>query len=550
VTEQKRGRGRPRKATPIKTKSGHSSRVWLEEDGVWRRKQIPLGTKSRVIAKQKAKCLVDGSLTLADAARAETFEIAAERIVGQSEISTKDTRLSRLRTYAFPIIGDMPVGDITVTEIKDCLALIEEGVGGWTGSVRHLKNDISAVLGVLYSDNIIGENAALRIKFNRKGGSLGGRKIQRVYGPRIMLTDEEIERVVAHGLDLGEGQLPELYMLIICSRCLGGMRTSDLHAWRWEHIDTRQWLEAFVPRPKTDKEEEGSATHALPDPLVPHLIAWWKRHGCPTEGPVFPARRGKRAGQHKRPGMSYAETLRAAVWEAGVVRPLPGFARAKTEEARRKLCAIQAGTEKFDCLDFHSFRGGYSTALDRSGVSLREAMRATDHADERTHRRYARNQDRIVVPESSIPRILPPTAAEIATAKTENPMISSAPGRIRTFDPWLRRPPGIDTNADSPRLSLVDESSGDVAPPSPTRERQKQTPETVGSGEAAATPLEGLRAAARAAVDAGNWALVDSLRPLIDSEAGRLAAPVATEPSTGVIDVAAFRKRRGKGGCK
>jgi len=414
MAAEKRKPGRPRKATPIPTKSGQSVRVWVEQEGEKVRRQLPMGTRSPAVARARGRRILGGESPELLRQKSETFEAAARRIVGASEIETKAIRLSRLERYAFPVIGAMAVTDIDVTHVKDCLAEVEAALG-WTGSVRHLKNDISAVLGVLFSDNVVKENAALRIAFKRKGGSLGGRRIQRVTPQRIVLTDAEYEKFFAHQLAEGNGQLGELGMLALICRCLGGMRTSDLHAWRWEHIDTSGWADAFVPNEKQEREEEGSARHAIPAPLVPHLIAWWGRHGRPSEGPVFPCRRGKRAGEHKLPGVSYAEALRDALWAARVVRPLPGFERA-TGDAQRALCAIQAGTKdsqgksKLAPVDFHSGRRAAATAAANApGLSTAQAMAVTNHRDVATWQKYQAPGQRVVLPESSVPTIVAPS---------------------------------------------------------------------------------------------------------------------------------------------
>jgi hypothetical protein len=62
---------------------------------------------------------------------------------------------------------------------------------------------------------------------------------------------------------------PELHTMALTSRAFGGMRTSDLHAWDWEHVDTVSWRNAHVPRPKTKSRDR----LALPPVLVPVLRA-------------------------------------------------------------------------------------------------------------------------------------------------------------------------------------------------------------------------------------------------------------------------------------
>jgi integrase len=441
VTESKRRGGRPRKPAVIRNKDGSRSvRLTMEVEGEVVRKTVRVGTSDPAVARARARRLAAGEAPDLLAKKSATFEEHARELMAQSTLRTKKDRLSRLVKYAFPKMGDIPVADIVVGDIEEALAFASEAVG-WTGLVRHLKNDISAILGTLYSKNIIKENAALRISFKRKDNALGGRKIQRVVLPRIVLSDEEFEQFLAYGLEQAAeagtpGQLSELYMLALCARCLGGMRTSDLHAWRWEHVDTRSWQETMVPRPKTqghDLEEWDERfdlePYELPEELVPFLAGWWRRNGCPTEGPVFPVRKGKRLGMHKDRGTSYATPLREALWEAKVYRPQPGFRFDKPDPA---LCALQSGiARRRACVDFHSFRRAFVTATTskRAGLSMAESMRLADHSDPATHARYRRDEGARVIPGSVLPNLanaagrggLGSGAAKTRTPSIDNP---------------------------------------------------------------------------------------------------------------------------------
>jgi hypothetical protein len=66
---------------------------------------------------------------------------------------------------------------------------------------------------------------------------------------RVLLSDDEFERFVRC-----PSVRPELHAMAFASRTFGGMRTSDLHAWDWRHIDTETWFDAPVPRPKADAD--------------------------------------------------------------------------------------------------------------------------------------------------------------------------------------------------------------------------------------------------------------------------------------------------------
>ena len=288
-------------------------------------------------------------------------------------------------------------------------------------TIMQLKIDVSTVLDELWREEQIPENVARKVRVP-KNARVDERR-------RVVLSDEEFDALVSSP-HLGA----ELATMAFTSRTFGGMRTSDLHAWDWKHVDTLTWLDAHVPRPTTKSGDR----LALPERFLPVLQAWWQQHGEPTSGPVFPVRRGPRAGQRKQGKISYAEQLRDALWRAGIVRPLDGFdaaraawhfadaalaraveAGASTGERRgllaaaeeaeaeaRKLCLIQAGSEDFRALDFHSFRRAYATGLASSGMNVQQAMALAGHRNASTHMRYVRITEVLEIPASALPKLL------------------------------------------------------------------------------------------------------------------------------------------------
>ena len=433
-------RGRPRKPEVKRNTGGdYSVRTTVDVDGHTVRKQFKAGTTDRTVARVIGKAAAAGGDIAALVEKGKTFREHAEAIVGRSTINSKKARLQRLRDYAYPEIGDMPIETIKVTHVRNCLVRAAEK-NGWTATVRHTKNDISAVLGRLVEEDLLVKNAAAAISFRRRDNTLDGQRIVRTIAPRVILTDAEFEALVEYLLEEGSGTLGELGMLCLCARMLGGMRTSDLHAWRWDHIDVRNWLEAQVPRPKTQGQLEDSDDYRL-EPydltvdgiggLVQHLISWWHLRGCPTAGPVFPVRRGKRLGQQKAPGTSYARELRDQLWAAGVVRPAPGYELETTDDGRRKKCVLQSGMKgKRSSVDFHSFRRAFVTATSKAaGLSFSDSMRLADHSDPRTHLRYKSDGDEArVIPSSALPRISAPTVPKMPASHSK---ISNNSGRVR-----------------------------------------------------------------------------------------------------------------------
>jgi hypothetical protein len=187
---------------------------------------------------------------------------------------------------------------------------------------------------------------------------------------------------------------------------------------------------------RAPRRSPATAWH-LPASFLPVLQAWWRKHGSPVVGPAFPVRKGPRAGQRKQGKSSYAWHLREALWLAGIVRPLPGFeeareswqlaqaeleraagksaeratldalvaAAAAAEAEARKRCLIQAGSEDFKPLHFHSFRRAFATGLASSGMNVQQAMALAGHRNASTHMRYVRITEVLDIPEAALPKL-------------------------------------------------------------------------------------------------------------------------------------------------
>lgn len=348
------------------------ARVTVVTDGTAHRKRVPLNTDVKAVARAKLARLLAGDAT---AAGAETFESAARRVMSAALIATKDERLSRLERYVFPVLGGLTVGKVKAQHIRTALdAAVAYGLG--RSAARHLLDDMAAVLDALWRDDQIPENPARKVLVPAAA------KID--HRPRVILTDGEIERL------LRWSDLP-LWLRCMClvSRALGGMRTSDLHAWDWVHVDTEGWASAEVPRPKTK-----SATRlVLPDVLVAVLRAWWFASHCPTHGPVFPRRSGPAKGQ-RQGKRSHVRELRRALWDAGV-------RRGETLETD----PLQTDTPYSRRVDFHGFRRAYATGLARAGVNNQMAMALAGHSSAQTHQRYVRLVETLEAPAEALPAV-------------------------------------------------------------------------------------------------------------------------------------------------
>jgi integrase len=340
---------------------------------------VPLLVSDKRVARARLRELVEkGS---APTAPIETLEAAARRIVAALDADgmvTADERLSRLERFAFPTLGTL-----LVTEVKPGLisALLEDvaSKGKSRQTIIHLRNDLGKVFAELIRDEVLVNNPA---------------KAERVRTPRVakdprkraLLTDTEFLKVV---------QAPttreQVRVMATCSRGFGGMRTSDLHEWRWTDVDLVGWVHSDIPRPKTEHSEAVAPREriAIPSEVLDVLHAWWVGQGSPSVGPVFPLpsrRPRKTPGRRQRLVPSYARELRAALLAAGV--------------DRHELHHPTATTKP---VDFHSFRRAFVTAVGAAGLNAQTAMRLTGHRSMATHMRY-NLPDLLTIPDAAVPR--------------------------------------------------------------------------------------------------------------------------------------------------
>jgi integrase len=382
MTKQRTGELLPRK-------NGYSVRLWTEQEGEEVRVCVPLNTKNLAVAKARMARLVKGEAPTTTTTDVETFRDAAERIVhaqrDEDGLVSWKNRLQRLKDYCYEGFGDLPVTQVQAEHIRDAL---KRGLasGKSKDTLRQIKIDCSIVFKALIGEEVLTRNPARDVMIPKKA--------KRDERPRVILTDEEIERFLTSPkvVDL------ELKTLSACSRIIGGQRTSDLHDWDWGDIDTNEWKYAWVSRPKTRIKDQ----HEIPANLVPVLKAWWEAHKRPRKGPVFPVRRGRTVGQKKGKNITYAQKLRDALWAAEIWRPLPGFHETEGEAAKRKLCILQSGSRNERKVDFHSFRRAYSTALAEANVNLQKAMRLAGHRSPLTHMRYVDRVKALKAPEAAV----------------------------------------------------------------------------------------------------------------------------------------------------
>lgn len=394
-------------------------KYWDSEAEKWTRTPVTdLGTDDEGQAQERYDRWLETGV-LPSAGSTETFASAALRVVekfGESDKSRRE-RIQRLVDYALPKMGHVALGELEMHHVATALdAMAAKGMSAAT--VLKLRGDISKVLGYLERKGVIARNVALGCDISEDA--------EEDDRERIVLTDEEYLRFwKARGFET------ELDMMVLFSRCLAAHRTSDLHAADWAHFDRESWRVCQVRRPKTDgepdargrtaagrrrRERKGASRatraykfvdHVIPDMVRGPLVAWWERAGRPSAGPVFPYRSGPKVGQRKAGrGISYAKAFRKAVWEAGIVRVMPGreadFEAAVGEKARKALCLLQTPTETTKPLDFHGHRAAAITALCQAGLSDLELTGVVGHSQPKTSTGYLRR--RVVgMPEKALP---------------------------------------------------------------------------------------------------------------------------------------------------
>ena len=332
-----------------------------------------------------------------------------------------------IRVHSLPALGTMALTDIRPAHVKAVRDKVlaskaKRATGARDGStverggarkvrratVAKMFGALRRLLGAAVEDEILEINPAAGIKLPKQRG-----EAREIVKPRAILTDDEIARFLAcDDADL------ELRMLSIVARCEGGMRTGDLHAWDWTMLDLDAFTFCTIPRSKTAAPE----VLDVPEVLRPHLRAWWERAGCPVAGPVFPVRKGKRAGERRGPRASHAKALRRDLARASVFRLPPVEVPLRRPGQRTDLGKKSEGTMLapnprdplyFETpvslpVDFHSFRRAFNTALAGAGVNVQRAMKLAGHSDQKTHMRYVMDTAEMrTIPVAALPQLRP-----------------------------------------------------------------------------------------------------------------------------------------------
>jgi hypothetical protein len=547
------------------------ARVW-EVDGScsgW----VDLGTDNRQLAEEAlARWVETGEKPETDKAK-EPFEKAAERIVDKHEATgaiepdlAKDRR-TRLRAYAYPVMGQVEVGRVKTSHVVSVMEAMVSAKKG-AGYILKMRSDISQILAQLRREDAIESNCARELPLPKSA-----RMDTRI---RSCLTTEQVAE-----FQRKRGFATPLDMMVLFSRCVAGSRTSDEHAGVWSDICLETFATMKVRRPKTD-EQVGDGTrvgrtrvrayemvdHGIDEQFREPIRQYWIRQGRPTKGPIFPLLRGgvaapmtmkdgrvvmrkaSVAGGHKGRGSSYAEPLRQAVWDAGIYDPDPEQDW-DPEHPEKSKCRFQTDTKTTKRLDFKSFRLALSTALADAGVDMATSLAITGHTQVQTKLRHYQGKRRVQVPKGALPGgepaektgpaaapIFPPevlAAMEVlrAALATQNGAGLGSHPRFGTAEPiptvesarkslkHLASPRGVEplTNAlgtpRRPDLGSEVRVTTEAVPAVTTPSNPVPT-HVLGANERGPDdPLLALQHAAAQAVARGDWALADRIRHLL-----------------------------------
>src|SRR6478752_3180228 len=278
-----------------------------------------LHTDNKAVARRKlARLIAEGSTSRAEAQRSETFEEAARRVLDQQKAAgmvTHKDRLYRLETYAFPTLSKLQPSAIKASHVRN---LLEEArnAGKSRQTLTHIKNDVSVVLAELWRGELLPENVCARVQTPEALPEMSERSKKE----RAVLTDNELVQYLAwqHPSERHRAAVLERQVMACVARMFGGLRTSDLHSVRWEGFDLVEFSWGYAPRKKGSRLSKGGKPQRLviPEILRP-ILAMWRSHckdprtgAKPTEGLLFPKRRGDGVGVEARKHTSHAEAFR------------------------------------------------------------------------------------------------------------------------------------------------------------------------------------------------------------------------------------------------
>jgi integrase len=393
---------RPSTGQLVWQKRGWSARVWREIDGERVRVRVPLDTANRAVAARKLeRLLADESAPLAEAQRGETFREASERVNVQrvaDGVTTAKDELARLRTYAFPVFENVLATAVETSHVNAALDYAK-AQGKAKQTVAHVRQAIRIVFESLKREGAV--------KLNPCDDAAMPRFPKVATKETAVLEDSELLVYLVYQHPEKHHQLAvlERQTMSAVSRCFGGLRTNDLHKLNWQafEIGNGEFARGWAPRVKTRRPQ----LLEVPAVLRPILRDWWERQGRPVTGPVFPALRGKRAGEAKGK-VSHALALRRDLRRALGVETW-NAERRRYEVARAltpREVELFEPTEHTEPVDFHSWRRAFTQALANAAVNVQTSAALSGHASLSAHQRYLANSGKArAIPLAALPDI-------------------------------------------------------------------------------------------------------------------------------------------------
>jgi hypothetical protein len=380
----------PRKATGqlVELKSGFHGRYWATVDGKRERLFVDLDTRNRYEAEKRLARLAEGNaaqLVTDD----ETFQQVAERVYKErGHMPSAVTDLGFLRTWAFPGIGPMPAHQVMKPDVMTVLeAAAAEGRA--VATIAHIRKAFVPVFRQLRREGKI-DTLPLPEADELPEGTIDDR-------PKSVLTDAELLIYLGYTHeykgDHYRGAVRERQVQALISRCVGGLRTGELHKLTWARacVEDGSFRTLEVIRSKTRRKaaKKGSKAVArqiyqLEGTVLPAFLRyWWLREGKPVaDALVFPVRRAKslekdRTGE-ARTKSTWAHALRRDLekaFKAALKAEVPGVPK----EGSQRWRELFEGTADRKPLNFHSSRNAAAVRARQLEVSNASA-RFTAHA--------------------------------------------------------------------------------------------------------------------------------------------------------------------------
>jgi site-specific recombinase XerD len=427
----------PRKPTGtlLWYRSGWHARYWAVVDGERRRAFVDLETKNELTAKAKLAALVAGGPAPEDIA-CETFQEAAERIHRQRARTLSSARgeASYMRRHVFPAIGRIPVDEVTKADVLSVLDAVRDG-GLSTQTIVHVRNAIAAVFKQLRREGAID---ALPVPETSELPEALPEAIDD--RPKSILSDEELLIYLRYSdpreAESYRGAVRERQMMALLSRCVGGLRTSELMGLTWARaraegrvFDALEVIRYKTRRKASKKGSKAASRQLYPlgDTVLPLFLRYWyvRRERNEERAPagadlLFPVRRARRAAPtergdaidrvgERRMASTWAAALRRDVqraFEAAREGKVPGVARdAAPAPGSQRWTELFEGTDDHRPLWFHNSRNAAAVMAEKF-QRLNAAARFTGHASGSMLQHYREMAGEIdVVP--VVPQLLP-----------------------------------------------------------------------------------------------------------------------------------------------